>query len=429
MNELIVEGVEELQGTVRAPPSKSYTHRSVIAASLAEGTSRIRGPLWCDDTLATVHGCSAFGTEIEMRKKDWMVTGTPTLRMPKDVIDCRSSASTMRFLMPVSSLAPGVSVFVGSRSLSRRPMQPLISALRQLGAECRSLRGDGYPPIIVLGGGLKGGNAKMVGHVSSQFVSGLLFACPLAQESTKLTITTELESKPYVHMTLQTANQFGIHLEVDDGLKSYSIPPNQEYHPTDFSVEGDFSAAAFLMAAAVVTNSSIKITNLARNSLQGDKAIIDILESMGVQLEVSEDFVKIERGAELRGTRINVKDTPDLAPICAILAPFAEGRTEIVGGKRLRIKESDRLEALYKGLVRMGAKIKASEDGFVIEGATRLRGTSLDPKNDHRIAMAYAIAALGADGETRISDPDCINKSYPEFLRDLKEIGAIIHVG
>ena len=426
-SELVISRTEELCGTVRAPPSKGYTHRAVIAASMADGMSRISDPLWCDDTLATAHACAALGACVEMRKAGWVVEGDTRVRTPDEVIDCRDSASTMRFLTPVAALAPAVTVLMGGTSLSRRPMGPLLDALLQLGAECRSLKGDGHPPLIVLGGGISGGRASMVGNVSSQFVSGLLFACPLAKSDVMLGLTTELESRPYVRMTLDAIERFGIDVEASDDMRDYRVPSAQSYRPGDYAVPGDYSSAAFLLAAAALTNSTIRVTNLKDRTVQGDRAIVDILASMGANVKTSEDSVEVH-GGDLKGVQIDARDTPDLVPVCAVLACYAKGRTEIRGAERLRTKESDRIAALSSGLRKMGARVRELEDGLVVDDPCPLQGTEVDPWNDHRIAMAYAVAALGAKGKTRIRNPECINKSYPDFIRDLRSLGVMLDV-
>lgn len=423
MTELIVRRSEGLSGTVEAPPSKSLTHRAVIAASLSGGTSPIHGPLACDDTLATVYGCSALGAYIEMDEDKWTVKGTPTPRTPGEAIDCRDSASTMRFLTSVAALAPGETLLRGGQSLNRRPMGPLLEALEQLGVRCRSLGGDGYPPIIVLGGGISGGRAAIPGDVSSQFISSLLFACPLGKADTSLELTSELESRPYVGMTLQVLDRFGVKVDVGDQMRSYRIQSGQRYRSTHYGVEGDYSSASFLLAAAAATNSAVRVTNLQRDTIQGDRVIIDILESMGAELRIGRDHVEV-RGGELKGIDIDARDIPDLVPVLAALACYAKGKTEIRRVERLRIKESDRVSALCDGLAAMGAKVRTPRGTLLIEGPCDLHGALVDPRGDHRMAMAFTIAALGADGETKIVDHECVKKSYPDFFSHVKSLGG-----
>lgn len=424
---LLIRKTEQLNGTVEAPPSKSYTHRAIIASSLADGLSQTINPLISDDTLATVDACRKLGAKIELQYAKWIIHGNSSFNTSPGILDCRESASTMRFMIPVSALAQGIAILTGGPSLSKRPMTPLLQVLSQLGVKCYSKDEEGYPPIIVFGGGITGGKATMPGDISSQFISGLLLACPLAKEETKLRLTTHLESKPYVQMTLEVLGKHGISVDASKDLQNYRIPPNQSYKPADHNVPGDFSAAAFLMAAATITRSRISITNLCPNSTQGDEAILSILKSMGAGIEIKEQQIDV-RGGSLRGIEIDAKDIPDLVPVCAALACYAEGKTHIINARRLRLKESDRLATIHIELTKMGGRIVEREDSLIIDGPSPLHGTEIDPHNDHRIALACAVAALNAKGITSIKNSECINKSYPNFIQDLKTLGGKVNV-
>ncbi len=423
MKELIVKKTEQLSGSVEAPPSKSYTHRAVIASSLADGVSKIENPLVSDDTIATVNICQKLGITIRLGDKKWVIEGKSKLNKSPGLLDCHDSASTMRFMAPVCALAPGISILTGGSSLRKRPMGPLLDALSQLGVKCYSANGDGRPPLVVFGGGIKGGKVAIAGDISSQFISGLLFACPLAEKETCLRLTTHLESKPYVQMTLKILRRHGIRIDMSKDLRRYRITPKQHYKPLDYTVPGDFSAAAFLMAATVITNSTVIITNLQPDTTQGDEAILAILKHMGADIKLRKNYVKVS-GAPLRGIKIDAKEIPDLVPVCAALACYAEGKTYIVNAQRLRLKESDRLATISAELTKMGGKITEHKDSLTIHGPSPLHGAVVDPHNDHRIAMACAIAALNAKGVTRIKNPECISKSYPNFINDLKAIGG-----
>lgn len=427
MATLLVHKTEQLKGTAEAPPSKSYTHRAVIASSLADGISKTINPLISDDTLATVDVCRKLGAKIDLHYAKWIIKGASGFSKSPGILDCQESASTIRFMIPVSALAQGIAILTGGPSLSERPMGPLLQALSQLGVKCYSANENGYPPIVVFGGGITGGEVAMPGDISSQFISGLLFACPLAKEETKLKLTTQLESKPYVQMTLKVLEKHGIVVDASKDLQRYRIPPGQNYKPANHIVPGDFSAAAFLMAAAAITGSKISISNLCPNSTQGDEAILDILKSMGAGIEVKEKQVEV-CGGSLRGINIDAKDIPDLVPVCAALACYAEGKTHIFNARRLRLKESDRLAAIHTELTKMGGRIVEREDSLIIDGPSPLHGTEVDPHDDHRIAMACAIAALNAKGATSIKNSECINKSYPNFIRDLKTLGGKVNV-
>jgi len=429
MTDLIVEKPERLSGVVRASPSKAYTHRALIAASLSEGRSSIKEALICDDTLATVNACSLLGAKIRKVKEGFIVNGVSKPITPEDVIHCGDSGSTIRFITPVCALAYGISVLTGNEGLRRRPMEPLLEALRQFGVKCYSARGGGHPPIVVFGGGVKGGKASLRGDVSSQFVSGLLFSTPKASADTEIIVTTQLESKPYVAMTLDVLRKHGIKVEASPDYGHFLVPYRQAYVPFSHVIEGDYSSAAFLLAAASITNSDVKVVNLLRKTLQGDRAIVSILKEMGSQLNVGEDYVEVQGAkGELKGMNIDMRDVPDLAPVCMALASFAEGETVLSGARRLRFKESDRIASMSSELKKMGAKIMESEDGLVIKGKSRLHGAELNSHNDHRIVMACAVAALRAEGTTVIHGIECVNKSYPNFVEDLRSLGGKVYV-
>jgi len=427
LTDLIVKETSSLNGTIEAPPSKAYTHRAFIAATLSEGHSHIERPLICDDTLATIDACRLIGAELSQPTKEgYQVLGRAKPLTPWDVINCRDSASTMRFLTPVCALTDGISVLTGGESLRRRPMEPILKALRQLGVQCYSVRGNGLAPLIIFGGGIKGGKASIRGDVSSQFISGLLLASPMAENDTKIVLSTPLESKPYVEITLDVLRKHGIVVEVQPDHDGFQVPCGQRFVPFDHHIEGDYSSAAFLMAIAATTDSRLKIMNLGRDTLQGDRAIINLLKKMGVKVEVGLDFIKVQGNKSLQAIDIDMKDNPDLVPVCTFLAFFARGRSLIRGVKRLRFKESDRVLALSRELTKLGAKIRAVDDILEVEGGIRLHAAELDSHGDHRIAMACVVAALRAKGTSVVRGVECINKSYPDFVRDIASIGGEI---
>jgi len=423
---LIVKKTDKLKGTVKAPPSKAYTHRAVIAASLSEGKSIIKEPSSCDDALTTIKTCSALGAKIKRESKNTLVVkGCSKPKTPSNVIDCKGSGSTIRFISSVCALADGTSVLTGNRSLRRRPMQPLLDALKQLGVQCFSTKGDGTPPIIVFGGGIKGGYAAMPGDVSSQFVSSLLLSTPKAEKETEIAITTKLESKPYVKMTVEILQKHGVKIDCASTYDRFFVPCKQEYRPTTHLIEGDYSSAAFLLAASAITKSTVKVENLRKESLQGDKVIVNLLEKMGATLEVGEDHVKVMgRKESLTGIDVDLSDAPDLVPVCAALACYAQGETTIRGVKRLRFKESDRISSLVSELTKIGGKITVNQNSLLIEGKAKLQGADLSSHGDHRIAMACILAALRAEGETVIHGINCLKKSYPNLVNDLIHLGG-----
>ena len=423
MTTAVVKATETLFGQIVAPPSKSYTHRAIIAASLAEGLSHIILPLYANDILETINACASFGVSIEKGKTEFRIIGTSILKSPSSDVNCGDSASTIRFLTPIAALVKGKTVLDGSIGLRRRPIGPLVEALRKLGVQCSSDKG--FPPVSIVGRTLTGGRTSLVGNISSQFVTGLLLACPLAEEDSEIALTTPLESKPYVKLTLNILSKHGVEVDVSRSFRKFNIRSKQVYAPKDHFVPGDFSSAAFLLAAAAMTNSDVTVKNLHLN--HPDSEIVKILDKMGASTKVKHGSVSI-RGNGLKGIFIDAKDIPDLVPVCAAVACVAHGTTHILGAKRLRIKESDRLDALSSELRRMGADISETDDGLTINGPCSLHGVIIEPHNDHRIAMACTIAGLKAKGKTEILKAECVDKSYPNFYRDLKVLGAKINV-
>ena len=421
IKQVLIRETSELRGRVEAPSSKSYTHRAIIAASLAEGRSRLNKILFCDDSIATINACSMLGASIEKENDKLLIDGTSELTAPKEAIDCKESGSTIRFMTPIAALAKGITVLTGSPSLKKRPIGPLAESLEQLGVRCMSQAG--FPPVKVFGGGIKGGKTSIAGNISSQFVSGLLLACPLAENDTEVILTTDLESRPYVELTLHVQREHSVIVKALEDFRRYSIPSGQKYKPFDHIVPGDFSSASLILSAAAVTNSNITVENLSPRVNQPDSEIINILKSMNANVAIGEDWIKVS-GGRLRGMDVDARNIPDLVPICAVLACFAEGETNIYNAERVRMKESDRLASISSELKKMGARITMHYDALTVSGPSELRGTTVDSHGDHRIAMACAVAALAARGETKILRAQCVGKSYPDFFEDLKSLGA-----
>lgn len=426
MVDVVIGKSEHLEGEVWAPPSKAYTHRMLIATLLSNGTSKISNPLVSDDTKATLRAVKAFGAEAELQENCWMIRGVDSLRAPKNPIDCGESGATLRFMTPVAALAPESSIFTFGSSLERRPIAPLLQSLKQLGTESSLQLKEGSSLVRIHGGGIRGGKTSIRGDVSSQFISGLLFACPRAKLDTEVDVTTPLESRSYVQMTMEVLSEHGIKISASNDFAHLKIPSNQTYKPCDHEVPGDFSSAAFLLAAAAITSSKVKVKNLDRRSIQGDKAILDILAEMGSKVRVGEEYVEVQGGQQLNAIDVDARDIPDLVPVCAVLACYSKGTSKIYNAKRLRYKESDRLASLHLELRKMGTEITMKEDGLIIRGPCTMHGATIDPHNDHRIAMACAVAALGASGATKIQNSECVSKSYPRFFDDLRSLGANI---
>lgn len=407
-----------LHGTVRAPPSKSHTHRALIAALLSRGTSTIECPLSCDDTLRTMGMCRSFGARVTRGGDRLVVTGPTTLETPER-IECGGSGTTLRIATAIAALTPGPVTLDGDDTLRKRPVTDLTRALEALGAECSS--SGGCPPLTVEGP-MRGGTTSMSGSTSSQYVSALLFACPCLDAPTRLRLTSPLVSRPYVEMTRTVLGRHQVSSsETDEG---FDIPAPQRYRPADHVIEGDYSSAATLLAAGALAG-DVRVTSLHRDSIQGDARIVGLLKHFGARIKHHDGTCHIRRGP-LGATVIDATHVPDLVPVCAAVATQARGVTRILKAGRLRHKESDRLETTARELTEMGAHIDVTEDGMNVTGPTPLHGADIETHNDHRIAMAAAVAALVAEGDTILHDAQCVEKSYPHVMRDLRTLGADI---
>ncbi len=417
----------KVNGRIETPPAKAVSHRAVVCASLAEGKSIVRNALESDDIQATIEGMKALGAKIKKIEGNTLeIIGTASPASPKKPINCKLSGSTIRFLIPIAARAKGKTILTGEGSLLKRPMQPVLDALAQIGIKTKS--SNGFPPIEVEGNGaLEGGTVKISGDVSSQFISGLLFALPLAKKQSTVKLTTKLESKPYIEITLDVLNEFGISIIVSEEYGEFVVPPNQKYAAREYFVEGDFSSACFLLAAGAIAGEKVEVANLREESKQGDRRIIEILEKMKASIKkTGADTYTIQK-SNLAAIEVDASDIPDMVPILAVLACYAKGKTRIYNAGRLRLKESDRLAAIANELKKMGAKITEKKDELVVDGPCELKGAIVESHNDHRIAMSCAVAALGA-GEcpTTIKGAESVGKSYPSFFEDLKKLKATI---
>jgi len=409
-----------ISGTIRASPSKSVTHRAIVLAALSGGPCTILRPLLSDDTLATVSGVQALGAKVDPTPDGLRIVGD-RLQAPEHPVDARNSGTTLRLLAGVASLLPGTTVLTGDESLRSRPMGPLLEALVNLGANAISRGGDGRPPVEIRGV-LRGGTTSIEGAISSQFVSSLFIACPLAKESSEIRVRPPVRSEPYLEMTRHIVRMFGGEIRVDDTL--FRVPGGQRYRPRDLEVPGDFSAAAFPLAAAALTDGDVTVKGLDPDGPQGDRAVIEILRSFGAHVDVAADRVRA-RGGDLSARTVDVGATPDLFPILAVLATQARGESRFVNGAHLRFKESDRIAATVAMLRALGAHAAATEDGCIVRGPSKLRGGSVNSRGDHRILMAAAVAGLVADDAVDITDPWCFRVSYPSFLDDFRSLGAL----
>lgn len=412
---LVIEG-DRLNGGLFVPPSKSMSHRAVIAAALAEGTSVLEGVLSSVDLTATIEGLKSLGVDIT-RTEQVVVKGG--LKGKEGIIDCHESGSTIRFLIPISLLTCESYTFVGRGKLVERPLAVYSDLFREKGVDCQY---NGRLPFVCRGP-ISSGVYSVPGDISSQFITGLLYTLPLLEGDSILQITESFESKPYVDLTVEMLRQFGI--AVEELEQGYAVKGNQKYVPCHMRVEGDFSQAAFWIVAGVISG-NIELRHLNLNSKQGDKAILDIVKTMGGDISIHNDFIAIKQ-SKTRGMVIDASQIPDLVPILAVLASVSDGETRIINAERVRIKESDRLLAISTELRKMGAQIVEQPDGLIITGVSHLHGAEVDAWNDHRIAMALTVASLKAQGRVTLTGAESVTKSYPHFFEDFRTLGGIAH--
>jgi 3-phosphoshikimate 1-carboxyvinyltransferase len=408
----IINCKERIEATLTLPGSKSLTHRALIAAALAAGDSRLTNALKAEDTELTAGGLARLGAGIDWQGSTVRVRGTGGRLAPvAEPLYLGNSGTSMRFLTALTALGQGKYVLTGSPRLCQRPMGDLLAALAQLGVAAVSENADDCPPILVTAGGLAGGRARLSGAVSSQFLSALLFLAPRAPREVEIEVTGELVSRPYVDLTLEVLGDFAISY-YREGYRYFRLPGGQCYQPCDYEIEADASSASYFWAAAALTGGRATIANLWPNSFQGDLGFLQVLSRLGCRVSASPGGLTVE-GAPLKGIRADMANMPDLVPTLAVLAAFAQGETVITGVPHLRHKESDRLAALAAELRKMGIAARETADGLIIPGG-RPRGAEIDPHQDHRLAMSFAVAGLKAPG-TRIKDPDCVTKSFPDF--------------
>lgn len=410
-----------LSGAITIPPSKSFSHRSILCAALADGVSKIDNVIFSKDILATLDGVKSLGAQYRIEGNSVTITGIQAAPQEAN-IDCCESGSTLRFLIPIAS-ALGVSAcFSGRGKLPTRPITPYLSEMGKNGVQFEYQ----HTMPFSVSGQLQPGEYSIEGNISSQFITGLLFALPLLPGESQIIIQGRLESKPYVTMTTAILNQFGITVQETDA--GYRIPGNQSYQPCDYQVEGDFSQAAFFAVAAAIGEKPLLLQGLNPNSVQGDKEILRILKGCGGNVEESKEGIFVHPILSPTPFQADVSDIPDLVPILGVLGSRCKGVSKITGAGRLKIKESDRLAAISEALNRLGGKLFYADDWMEMEGPVQFQSGVANSSNDHRIAMSVAIAALTASGTVTLTQAESVEKSYPDFYRDYQKLGGICHV-
>lgn len=405
---------------IKAPPSKSYTHRALFVSALAEGRSKIIDPLISDDTNYTITCLKQLGIKIKEEPNNegliFVIEGSGgNLKEPTASLYIGNSGTTLRFLMATSSLVNGVVTIDGDEEVKKRPVKGLEDSLKKLGIVIDSNRG--CPPVRITSKGTIGGETVLEPRESSQYLSALLMASPYSRPSMKIKVTGQVPSSPYVEMTLDVMEKFGVRVQRKD-FSEFFISPSK-YIGREYIVEGDYSNSSYFMAIAAISGGKVKIENLNKNSKQADKVFVDILEKMGCEVSWSDNSLVL-KGGDLKGIDIDMKKSPDIVPTLAIVSAFAKGPTRIYNIETLRFKETDRLSAVANELSKIGCKIEEGSDYMIIT-PDKLNGAEIETYKDHRMAMSFAVAGLFIEG-IKILDPDCVSKSYPAFWKDFSKI-------
>ncbi len=485
MVEIVVKK-SQLSGRVSCPPSKSYSHRAIVISSLSNGVSNLENVLLSRDTIATINCCKMLGISVDPNSthdkqqqpsnnqlglslnavgnlKISSCGGRAGFDTPEDILNAENSGTTIRLLTSMCSLVnAGFTVLTGDKSLRKRPMGDLTKSLNQLGVECFSSKISNTPPLIVRGGGMKGGEAIINGQISSQFISSLLLSSIYAKTNVTIKILGKQVSKPYITSTISIMKKFGIEIKTEKNgsinnnalmpksidtineahsysncgdlsnqnkhvTEFYDVPNEKDYISTDFRVPGDFSTAALLLSTAILTDGELTIDNLDFSLPQGDSEIINILKNMGADIieDKNDGTVKITGTKLLDGGEFDLKDTPDLLPVVSILSLKCKKSVKITGISHARYKETDRVANIATQLVKFGAEVKEDFDSITIYPPKTIKSASINSFDDHRLFMAFSIAALATE-ESTIYGAESVDVSYPNFVTDLKKLGAKI---
>ncbi|MBI4767262.1 MAG: 3-phosphoshikimate 1-carboxyvinyltransferase [Deltaproteobacteria bacterium] len=416
-----IKSLSQKNALITVPGSKSYTQRAMIMAALAEGNSLLRGPLISEDTSYLAEALRLLGAGLESRNGDLLVQGTAgRISRPPKAIYLGYNGTAMRLLTTVVCLGQGEFLLTGAPRLLERPLQPLLTALRTLGVKAASQGKPGFPPVLIEANGLQGGKVTLKNIESSQYISSLLISAPLAGGDFTLKIEGPIPSLPYVEMTVAQMKQFGVEV-TRENKNCFFIEGRQKYQGIDCRIEGDVSSASYFFLAASLGRGTIRVRPIFSETLQGDIRFIRILERLGCTISHGDHWLEVSGEKLISGDLVfDLGDMPDMVPTLAILAACRPGRTIITNVAHLRIKESNRLDALARELAKTGIKAEETKDGLIIDGG-KPHGAEIDTYNDHRIAMSFAVLGLVVPG-IKIKDPDCVKKSFPGFWEELRKL-------
>ena len=405
-----------LGGKIKAISSKSDAHRILVCAALSARTTKIKCNVMSKDIAATIDCLKSMGTDILVNED--IITVIPKSFNKKTELDCGESGSTLRFLMPLVSALGMDATITGHGRLPQRPISPLKEEMEKKGITFHT---DNKFPLY-LTGQLQSGEYEIKGNISSQFITGLLMALPILSGDSKIKIIPPFESKSYIDITISVLKKFGIEIEEQENL--YIIKGNQKFvSPEEITVQGDWSNASFFLCAGALCEKGVTVTDLDINSPQGDKKILDVLKSMGANVEINENQITVKKN-ELNGVVIDASDIPDLVPIISVVATACNSETRVTGAERLRIKESDRIKSVVEMLLSVGADAEETKDGIIIRGGSTLAGGMVNGYNDHRIVMSASILSTLCNGEIEITDSNAVEKSYPDFFNDFNKMGG-----
>ncbi len=418
----------KLKGTIHVPSSKSYAHRALLAALLADGISTVYDVTLCDDVMATLRAIEALGAKVEYivdKRPDLFtlnITGSTPLNVTDKIIDCRQSATTLRFFIPLVLTTNESFVFTAQGNLPSRPLDDMYEILKQDYIVYKNK--DGKLPLH-LKGLLRGGTYYMDTSITSQTISAMLFTLPLLESDSKIKLTQKLSSKNYVDMTLSMLKHCGIHIDCLSEAGEFFIPGKQQYQPFDYRLEGDYSSAAFWLCACAM-GSEVLSTGLKVKSLQADRVFLNILSRMGAKIIKQGNGLKVRAEEPLKEVTIDVDGAPDLVPVLAVLAASLEGITQLTGLRRLQYKETDRVKTTMNMISSLGGDIVQMSDKLIIRGTGSLQGGTVHTGGDHRIAMAGAIASTICKDNVVVTYANYVDKSYPMFWDDFQKVGGEI---
>lgn len=400
------------------PGSKSHANRSLALAALANGKSILKNFPFCEDTIYMLNGLKKLGVKIDIKADTVIVNGKDgKFSIPQTKIYCGNAGTTFRFLTALSILNDGEVTLTGSKRMTQRPIGELVEALKQLNVKIEAI--NGFPPVKIVGGEYNPIKIKISSKVSSQFLSALLLIMPVLGKKFEIELKDYLPSLPYVKMTLQTLNQFGINVS-HKNFKKFYITKDLKLKPAEIIIESDASSATYFFGSAAILRKTIRVNGLIKNSTQADIKFIKVLKKMGCSVEWGKNYVKL-KGKKLKGISIDMNDAPDSVPALAVVSIFAEGKTLIRNIENLRYKESDRISAIANELKKLGTTVNHGYNYLEITPSKKYSPAVINTYNDHRIAMSFAIAQLKIPG-VKIKNPDCVKKSYPNFWLEFNKL-------